>query len=86
MTFYTYMTRNYRNTDSPKGDLADDMHADREKFPRNGPCKFKGWHRLIRSYLERNGACNACLEVFEKCWEEYEACEKSRLRKNSSRR
>ena len=51
MTFYTYMTRNYLNEDSPAGDLAQDMYREKETFPRNRPCKFDGWYRLIRSYL-----------------------------------
>lgn len=84
MTFYTYMMRNYRGTVTPKGDLANDMHDDKEQFPRNGPGKFKGWHKLIRGYLERCGACDDCLSVFEECWEEYVKCEKSKLSKNSS--
>lgn len=85
MTFYTYMKRNHRDADTPEGDLAKDMLRDKENFPRNGPGKFDGWHRLIRGYLERCGACDACLEVFEGCWEKYVKCEKSRSSRNSSR-
>nr|DAW88634.1 MAG TPA: YozE [Bacteriophage sp.] len=82
MTFYTFMTRNYKNSDSPAGDLARDMKSDYEKFPRNRPCKFNGWHKLIRKYLEENDACTGCLETFEKCWKEYVQCEKKRLKRN----
>lgn len=82
MTFYTYMTRNYLNSDCPAGDLARDMKFDSENFPRNRPCKFKGWYAIIRSYLERNGACSACIDTFEECWEEYVECEKKKLKRN----
>ena len=47
MTFYTYMTRNYLNEDSPAGDLAQDMRHEKETFPRNRSCKFDGWYQLI---------------------------------------
>lgn len=82
MAFYTFMIRNHLNEDSPSGDLAQDMRRNKENFPKNRPCKFDGWHRLIRSHLERKNACRECLETFEECWEEYEKCEKKRLNKN----
>jgi uncharacterized protein YozE (UPF0346 family) len=76
MTFYTFMIRNHLNEDTPAGDLAQDMYGDTETFPKNRPCKFDGWHRLIRSYLEQENACRQCLETFETCWKEYVECEK----------
>ncbi len=83
MSFYTFMMRNYKGTDSPEGDLAADMARDKDSFPRNCTGKFKARHRLIREHLERHNACKACLAVFEKCWEEYVQCEKNRLKRNS---
>ncbi len=53
MTFFTWMMRNHKGDESPAGDLATDMHRDKERFPRNGPGKFEGWHDLILQYLER---------------------------------
>ena len=47
MSFYRFMMRNYRGTDTPEGDLAHDMERDREHFPKNGKGKFDGWHKLI---------------------------------------
>lgn len=82
MTFYTFMMRNYKNSDSPAGDLAGDMKSNSEKFPINRSCKFRGWHDIIYNHLVINGACGACLETFEKCWEEYVKCEKKRLKRN----
>ncbi|MCC8073679.1 MAG: sterile alpha motif-like domain-containing protein [Clostridiales bacterium] len=70
--------KNYLNTDTPGGCLAEDMHEDKEKFPRNNGVKYAGWHRYIRSYLTENEACDNCLEVFEKCWEEYEIEERKK--------
>lgn len=81
MRFYTYMMRNHLKEDGPAGDLARDMHDDKETFPMNGIGKFVGWHPLILNYLERRGACDACLEVFENCWEEYVAAEKARRKR-----
>ena len=82
MTFYTFMMCNYKNTDTPAGDLAGDMKRDSERFPRNRPCKFKGGHEQLYKHLVENGACHDCLRTFEKCWEEYVRCEKKRLRRN----
>lgn len=82
MTFYTFMMRNYKNSNNPAGDLARDMKSDSENFPRNRPCKFKGWHDIIYNHLVRNDACDACLKTFEECWEEYVRCEKKRLKRN----
>ena len=84
MTFYRFMMRNYRGTDTPEGDLANDMMRDRERFPKNGTGKFDGWHKLIREHLVSAGACADCLAVFESCWEEYVRCEKNKSSKNSS--
>ena len=86
MSFYTYMMRNYRGTNTPEGSLAHDMELDRDSFQKNGTGKFEGRHKLIREHLERNDACEECLEIFERCWEEYVRCEKSRMRKSLCRR
>ena len=79
MTFYTFMMRNYKCTNIPAGDLAEDMKLDSEKFPRNR----QGWHAILHDYLVENDACSDCLEVFEECWEEYVRCEKKKLNRNS---
>lgn len=81
MTYKNWMKRNYADLDSPEGDLARDVWND-ETFPKNRCCKFKGWHDLIKSYLERKAACTEAISLFEKTWKEYEACEKQRLRRN----
>ena len=80
MTFYNVMMRNYRNGEGAKRDLACDMHDDKEKFPKNGARKFDGWHKILREYLEGQGACDDCLDTFEECWKEYEQCERKRLK------
>ena len=82
MSFYTFMMRKYKGTNTPEADLAADMELDKYSFQRNSTGKFKARHRLIREHLERNDACEACLDVFERCWEEYVRCEKSRLSKS----
>ena len=83
MGFYRFMMRNYRGKDTLEGDLAYDMERNKDTFPKNGRGKYDGWHRLIREHLVSKNACRECLEVFEACWEEYVACEKSKSNKNS---
>ena len=85
MSFYTFMMRNYKGTDSPEGDLAADMARDKNSFQRSCTGKFNARYRLIREHLERNDACEACLDVFERCWKEYVTCEKSRLNRSLCR-
>ena len=82
MSFYTFMMRKYKGTNTPEGDLAADMELDRDSFQRSCTGKFNARYRLIREHLERNDACEACLDVFERCWEEYVRCEKCRLSKS----
>lgn len=48
MNFYNYMTRNFIDEDSPRGDLAKDMKMDKAAFPKNGVGKFDGWYKIIR--------------------------------------
>lgn len=81
MTYKNWMKRNYAEKDSPEGDLARDVWSD-ESFPKNRSCKYKGWHDLIKSYLERRQACSEAISLFEKTWKEYESCEKQRLKRN----
>lgn len=83
MTFYRFMMRNHRGENTLAGNLAADMYRDRERFPKNGPYKFEGWHRLIREHLLRDGACPERMCVFEDCWEDYVKCEKSKLSRHS---
>ena len=82
MTFYTFMMRNHRGNDTPAGDLAGDIYSDKDSFPRNCKGKFEGWHRILRDHLESRHASTECLDVFEGCWKEYVACERSRSNRN----
>ena len=79
MTFYRYMKRNYYNKTGRKADLANDMAGDVAEFPTHIGIKDRDGHDVIRGYLESCQACDACLDVFEECWEEYETCERKRL-------
>ena len=79
VTFFEYMKQHYFGKEGRKSDLADDMVSDEAEFPARVSTKDRDGHRIIRDYLESCRACDACLEVFEECWEEYEACEKNRL-------
>ena len=77
MTFYTFMMRTHLHEgDTPKGRLAEAMKISKERFPKNGRGKFDGWHRLIRSYLERHFDDDETLAAFEESWKEYVACVK----------
>ena len=83
MTFYGYMKRHYYGREGRKADLANDMAGDEAAFPTRVGIKDGDGHGIIRDYLESCQACDACLDVFEECWKEYESCEKSRLSKSS---
>ena len=37
---------------------------------------------IDHNHLVRSGACDACLETFKECWEEYVRCEKKKLKRN----
>lgn len=65
MSFYKWIIKNYSGMRCPAGDLADDAKSD-ENFPR----KAKSY-RTILDYLESNGACDACLDIFEKAFKLY---------------
>ena len=81
MTFFSYMMKNHRGTETSAGKLAGVMDSDREGFPRNGPVKYDGWHRLIRNHLYRNPAYAGMVPVFESCWEQYEQIEREKRRR-----
>lgn len=66
ISFYKYMIENFLKEDSPSGDLARDMKADRD-FPR-----FSINYERIRDYLERCAACSDCFDIFEECWNSYQ--------------
>lgn len=81
MTFLSYMRRNHKGTETDAGKLAGVMASDREGFPRNGPGKFDGWHRLIRRHIDRTPAYAGMAAVFESCWEQYEQEEREKRRR-----
>lgn len=67
--FYTSFTRfvsdKYLKDNSPYGDFARDMKKD-EFFPK----KTKDGYE-IKWHLERNNACEECIQAFEELWKEY---------------
>lgn len=64
MNFFDWMITTFLEADNPQGDLARDMAHDHYQGPNR--------HSAIRSHLQNQGACQACLEVFDDCWEEYQ--------------
>jgi hypothetical protein len=68
------MTQKYQEELSPQGELARDIKKDKERFPRNGHGKFKGWYRIFVG----QEICKTHLDAFEECWKEYVECEKSK--------
>lgn len=78
MTFYTFMQRTYGGKNSPEGDFAKGMKQDKEKFPKNGHGKYHGWYKLIRNHLMQSNTYANLLDVFERCWEEYVRCVRSK--------
>ena len=81
MTFYSYMMKTHRGMENGAGKLADVMASDREHFPRNGPLKYEGWHKLIRDHIFRSPAYAGMVPVFETCWEQYEQNEREKRRR-----
>ena len=81
MTFFGYMMKTHRGTETGAGKLAGVMATDRERFPRNGPLKYDGWHRLIRDHIVRSPAYAGMVPVFESCWEQYEQIEREKRRR-----
>jgi len=64
MTFYRWIIKKYAGKHCPMGDLADDLVWD-DTFPKENTRK------AIRAYLEAEGACQDCEDVFELAWVEY---------------
>lgn len=83
MTYYTFMMRYHKGEDSPEGNLARHIYQDKEKFPRNGIGKYKGWHKILRDYLEQQKASDTYLDVFERTWDGYVQHEKQRWTKKA---
>jgi uncharacterized protein YozE (UPF0346 family) len=69
------MMRNYVGTDTVAGELAKNIEHD-ENFPHNPPYKLKAWHDIILKYLYECDADSKYIDVFEKCWQDYEAKER----------
>ncbi len=65
MTFYDWMMAKYLSKDTPRGDLAHDMHHDAD-FPRDDD-----YDRLLR-YLRYRRACTECVALFKRCWRDYQ--------------
>ena len=69
LTFYTWLIKNYKGANNPKGDLAEDARTDR-RFPKSAKT-----HKRISEYLNACGACWGCIEAFEEAYKEYERTE-----------
>ena len=65
LTFYDFMIARYLGKDNRYGDLAGDMHEDKD-FPVKDNDRDS-----LRFYLVRCGACNPCLETFSRAWRNY---------------
>ena len=78
MTFYTYLMK-HKKDESPIGDLARDVYID----PKNEvfKCSCLKARGFMRSYLEANGACSACLAAFDECYGEYQKLVRSERRR-----
>lgn len=70
MTFYEFITKKYLKSDSPKGDLAKDIHQD-EYFPKHIDTTVCLDGSTIESHLEMKGACYDAIKIFKSCWKQY---------------
>lgn len=64
-TFYNFL-KDFKEDDSPIGDLARDISVD-----RNHPKRYNSFVSLQR-YLESLGACDSVLATFNQAWKLYE--------------
>ena len=69
-TFYSWIIQNHLHDDTPVGDLARDMKADKRWY-----LKATGYNRN-RTFLTLLHAAPACIDAFEATWLEYEAYKK----------
>ena len=69
-TFYSWMIQNHLCDDTPIGDLARDMKADKRWYLR-----ATGYSRN-RTLLTLLKAAPACVDAFDAAWLEYEAYKK----------
>ncbi len=73
MMFKTWL-RQYLNDDTPYGDFARDVTADKQ-FPKNYPLRKEGAervdHNIILYHLKARHACSECVAVFEETWSLY---------------
>jgi hypothetical protein len=67
MRFSRWLVKNYKNSDTPIGDLARDVANDRDA-PRHRSGK-RGWE----TYLSFRHACRGCLEALDDAFELYKA-------------
>jgi len=65
MSFYNWMMQKYLKKDTWRGDLARDMKEDKN-FPVDGE------KESILEHLKNRHACSECIDVFKKCWRDYE--------------
>ena len=65
MNFYDWMISKYRDKNTPRGDLAEDMVRSGD-FPKDGD------YNSILKYLHRKGACEECVNTFKRCWRDFQ--------------
>lgn len=74
MTFFRFITKNYKGQESPEGDLAADILADKKGqiyFKNDGFGKYLGHYDSMMRYLRKSGACVECREAFRNVFYEY---------------
>ena len=65
MNFYEWMMQ-YREHNTPRGNLADDMVRSANEFPRDGSFEE------IKAFLGAGKACSQSLEILPSVWESYQ--------------
>ena len=69
MSFYQYMM-GYRNSNTPRGDLARDMMRDLRFHPDEGVDQITSEEQFIR-HLSVRRACPECMDTARQCWVSY---------------
>ena len=68
MYFKSWLIKNHLHDRNPVGDLARDVKEDK-KFPSRTNDRER-----IEMYLEFCGACDGCMEAFDRAWTEFVQC------------
>ena len=69
-SFYEFMLQ-YKDKDTPRGDLARDMIYMQTRHPEEGDLNRINSEHWLMCYLSAHRACDECCAVARRCWKSY---------------